>query len=144
VHLKLGARHFVFSHPQIETAVSCNCSIMLHETSFLGVPAASMCSQSHKHCYSDRETQKVSLYKHYAMSSRGKAPRTRNLGTEAVSLVITMCCNRVAAGGIVTRYGLDGPGIESRWRPDFPHPSRPALGLTPSHSSRLDHPNNIG
>ena len=32
--------------------------------------------------------------------------------------------------GIATRYGLDGPGIESRWRRDFPHPSRPALGPT--------------
>jgi hypothetical protein len=27
-----------------------------------------------------------------------------------------------------TRYGLDGPGIEFRWRRDFPHPSRLALG----------------
>jgi len=27
-------------------------------------------------------------------------------------------------------YLLDGPGIESRWGRDFPHPSRPALGLT--------------
>ena len=32
--------------------------------------------------------------------------------------------------GIATRYGLDGPGIESRWRRDFPHPPRPALGPT--------------
>jgi hypothetical protein len=32
--------------------------------------------------------------------------------------------------GIVIRYGLDGLGIESRWERDFPHPSRPALGLT--------------
>jgi hypothetical protein len=31
---------------------------------------------------------------------------------------------------IATRYGLDGPGIESRWDQDFPHPSRPALGPT--------------
>ena len=30
--------------------------------------------------------------------------------------------------GIATGYGLDGPGIESRWRRDFPHLSRPALG----------------
>jgi hypothetical protein len=29
--------------------------------------------------------------------------------------------------GVATRYGLDGPGIESRWRRDFPHPSRPAV-----------------
>jgi hypothetical protein len=32
--------------------------------------------------------------------------------------------------GITTGYGLDGPGIESRWRRDFPHLSRPALGPT--------------
>ena len=29
-----------------------------------------------------------------------------------------------------TDYGLDGPGIESRWGRDFPHLSRPALGPT--------------
>ena len=27
--------------------------------------------------------------------------------------------------GIATRCGLDGPGIESRWERDFPHPFRP-------------------
>ena len=32
--------------------------------------------------------------------------------------------------GIATGYGLGGPGIESRWRRDFPHLSRPVLGLT--------------
>ena len=32
--------------------------------------------------------------------------------------------------GIATDYGLDGPEIESRWRRDFPHLSRPALGPT--------------
>jgi hypothetical protein len=32
--------------------------------------------------------------------------------------------------GIATRYGLDGPGIESRCGRDFPHPFRPALGPT--------------
>ena len=30
----------------------------------------------------------------------------------------------------VTGYGLGGPGIESRWRRDFPHLSRPVLGPT--------------
>jgi hypothetical protein len=32
--------------------------------------------------------------------------------------------------GIATGYGLDGPGIESRWGRDFSHKSRPALGPT--------------
>jgi hypothetical protein len=35
--------------------------------------------------------------------------------------------------GIATDYGLDGPGIESRWGRDFPHLSRPALGPTQPH-----------
>ena len=33
---------------------------------------------------------------------------------------------RDSSVGIATRYGLDGPGIESRWG----RPSRPALGPT--------------
>ena len=37
---------------------------------------------------------------------------------------------RDSSVGIATRYGLDGPGIESRWGGDFPHPSRPTLGPT--------------
>jgi hypothetical protein len=35
-----------------------------------------------------------------------------------------------SAVGIATAYGLDGPGIESRWRRDFSHVSRPALRPT--------------
>jgi hypothetical protein len=31
------------------------------------------------------------------------------------------------SGGIATCYGLDGPGIESQWKRDFPHTYRPAL-----------------
>jgi hypothetical protein len=37
---------------------------------------------------------------------------------------------RDSSVGIATRYGLDGPGIESRWRRDFPHQFWPALGPT--------------
>jgi hypothetical protein len=40
------------------------------------------------------------------------------------------CMGRDSSVGIATRYGLDGPAIESRWRRDFPHPSRPAVGPT--------------
>ena len=32
--------------------------------------------------------------------------------------------------GIATDYRLDSLGIKSRWRRDFPHPSRPVLGRT--------------
>jgi hypothetical protein len=32
--------------------------------------------------------------------------------------------------GIATDYGLDGPGIESRWERDFQYLSRPALEPT--------------
>jgi hypothetical protein len=35
-----------------------------------------------------------------------------------------------SALGIATRYGLDVPGIESRWGRDILQPSRPALGFT--------------
>ena len=35
---------------------------------------------------------------------------------------------RDSSVGIATRYGLHGPGIESRWGRDFPHPSRPPWG----------------
>ena len=38
--------------------------------------------------------------------------------------------DRDSSVGIATRYALDGPGIESRWGRDFPHPSRPALRPT--------------
>jgi hypothetical protein len=40
-----------------------------------------------------------------------------------------LLCHRGRDGsfGIATRNGQDGPGIESRWGRDFPHPSRPTL-----------------
>jgi hypothetical protein len=60
---------------------------------------------------------------------------TRQTLEEAVVLRLKICrsvrfqfVSTDCSVGIATRYGLDGPGIES-WRGrDFPHPSRPALG----------------
>jgi hypothetical protein len=40
------------------------------------------------------------------------------------------CVGRDSSVGIATRYGSDGPVIESRWGRDSPHPSRPALRPT--------------
>jgi hypothetical protein len=39
-------------------------------------------------------------------------------------------CGPGSLVAVATGYGLDGPGIESRWERDFPHLSRPALGPT--------------
>ena len=43
---------------------------------------------------------------------------------------VSVCMGRDGSVSIATRYGLDGPGIETRWGRDFPHPSRQALGPT--------------
>ena len=43
---------------------------------------------------------------------------------------VTLRMGRDSSIGIATRHRLGGPGIESRWGRDYPHPSRPALGLT--------------
>jgi hypothetical protein len=37
---------------------------------------------------------------------------------------------RHSAVSMATRCRLNGPGVESRWRQEFPHPSRPALWPT--------------
>ena len=37
-------------------------------------------------------------------------------------------CRPGSVVGIAAGYGLDGPGIESRWGQYFPHLSSPALG----------------
>jgi len=39
-------------------------------------------------------------------------------------------CGSGSSVGLAPDYGLDGPGIKSRWGRDFPHLSRPALGPT--------------
>ena len=58
---------------------------------------------------------------------------TFNFKTEPPIGVLLYSSNRSGVGrnssvGIATRYGMNGPGIKSQWRRDFPHPFRPALG----------------
>jgi hypothetical protein len=45
-------------------------------------------------------------------------------------LVTGQIADRNSSVGIATCYGLNGPGIESRWGRDFPQPSRPVLRPT--------------
>jgi hypothetical protein len=40
-------------------------------------------------------------------------------------------CGPGSSVPLATDYGLDGPGIKSRWGRDFSHTSRPVLGPTP-------------
>jgi len=53
-------------------------------------------------------------------------------------------CDRNSSVGMATRYGLESPGFESRWRQDFPYPARPVLGppslLYNGHRVLFDHP----
>jgi hypothetical protein len=47
-----------------------------------------------------------------------------------IMLIGTVCIiDQVTVVGTGTLYGLDGPGNESRWGRNFPHPSRPVLEL---------------
>jgi len=53
------------------------------------------------------------------------------LVTAAVPMIKGISCSVYKTSCFLfPRYGLGGSGIESRWRRDFPHPSRPALGPT--------------
>ena len=42
------------------------------------------------------------------------------------------CVGRDSSVGIATRYGLDGPGIESRWGASFPAPVLTGPGVHPA------------
>ena len=53
-----------------------------------------------------------------------------NLFLEILQTRLKTEMDRDSVARIATRYRLDGPGIESRWWRDFPHPTRPALGPT--------------
>ena len=47
-----------------------------------------------------------------------------------IPLIVLLPVGQDIAVGIATLYGMDGPGIESRWGRGFPQPIRPALWPT--------------
>ena len=81
--------------------------------------------------------QKAMLQEHRTLKVNSKGPRyvenkkrsipKRNTATRS-DIYTLFLVGRDSVVGIATRYGLGGPGIESRWGRDFPQPSRPALG----------------
>jgi hypothetical protein len=64
--------------------------------------------------------------------SRSVLLRIRNVSYTSVEniKIHILSCGPGSSVVIATGYGLDGPGIESRWGRDFSHTSRPALGPT--------------
>ena len=58
-------------------------------------------------------------------------PNFRSSAPEEIIIFDSLfSCGPGSVVGIATGYGLDDPGIESRWGRDSPHLSRPALGPT--------------
>jgi hypothetical protein len=47
-----------------------------------------------------------------------------------IVVVVVVVVGPGSSVGIATRYGLDGPGIESQWGRVFLHPSTPTVGPT--------------
>ena len=58
--------------------------------------------------------------------------KVRNLRCHVVpaDLWIQTFQNTMLPPSSATRYGAEGPGVESRWEQGFPHPSRPGLEPT--------------
>jgi hypothetical protein len=58
----------------------------------------------------------------------------RHLAASSLYIFSSVISSRIegrnGSVGVATRYGLQGPRIESRWERDFPHLSRLALGPT--------------
>jgi hypothetical protein len=72
----------------------------------------------------------IHTLRHDAQNSIGRITTLLSLKYAQINNISECHRSRDSSVGIATRYGLDGPGIESRWGRDFPHLSRPALGST--------------
>jgi len=51
-----------------------------------------------------------------------------SINKNCIIIIIIIIVGRNSSVDIATRHGLDSPAIESRWRRDFPYPSRAAVG----------------
>jgi hypothetical protein len=52
--------------------------------------------------------------------------------SNGITLCLHLYCGPGSSVGIVTGYGLDGPGIESRWRARFSAPVQTGPGAQPA------------
>jgi hypothetical protein len=83
-------------------------------------------------------TRFLSLYTHFLV----KLGSLVMLDLDLLMLTVLTCLTfyevvgRNSSVGTAIRYGLDGPGIESRWRRYFSYLFRPVLGRDVNHSQR--------
>jgi len=54
------------------------------------------------------------------------------LSQDLLPIFMLRLVSRDSTAGIVTRYRVDGPGIESRWGPDFSPPVQTGRGVHPA------------
>jgi hypothetical protein len=78
----------------------------------------------------DLRLDKKNLTFVYRESVIKRKPLHRNIIYIYIYIYVCIYVGPDSAVGIATHYGLDGPGIESRWGRDFSHMSRPALWPT--------------
>jgi len=76
-----------------------------------------------------KQTNTRSKLYHFPHKSCLKRIQTTNFPVHKVTINSSIP-GRNSSADTATRYGLDGPGIESLWGRHFPHQSRPALGST--------------
>ena len=74
--------------------------------------------------------ENVVLMKIFELKREEATREWRRLIPRSFMICTPTCVGPGSVVGIATGYGLDGPGIESRWGRNFPHLSRPALGPT--------------
>jgi hypothetical protein len=76
----------------------------------------------------DSSTLPASIVAHTRTRLNKKATAKPNYLILLSSLLFLFLVGRDSSVGKATRYGLDGPGIESLWGRDFPRPSRQPWG----------------
>jgi hypothetical protein len=106
-----------------------------YQTSLLGVWANHDPTRDHSNKCKSHLTRTCAI--HFCTSAYGRN-NSRDIVSITVNDVLVRCFNfllllcvgRDSSVGTATRYGLDGPGIESRWQRGFPHLYRPVLWPT--------------
>jgi len=66
------------------------------------------------------------------MWPHGYPPFWGSENTECIADFMSKTAGRDSSVGIATGYGLDGPGIESRWEAKFPTPVQTGSGTHPA------------